>query len=268
MIYLQPHRRPGGRVARTISVIVILIIVASVMAIVFIPHIFSGIFISIARPFWHTEFSVKSGSLKSPEQLLAENEELRRQIMNMEHRMGEVRFLEQKNIELESLIGHFVGTTTDEHGSSRVLLGAVLIRPPLSPYDELIIDIGEDDGVSLGDFVYASDILIGSISTVNRNTSRVRLFSSPGEKHQVIIGVDGFATTAIGKGGGQYQAQISRETSISEGDLVINSSSDNMPFGHISSIIRDQTQPFVTVLFSLPANLYQVRWVTVDVSHK
>src|SRR3989344_5593533 len=44
------------------------------------------------------------------------------------------------------------------------ILGAVLLRPPATPYDTLVIDIGSDEGVALGGTVSAGGtIMIGTI---------------------------------------------------------------------------------------------------------
>jgi len=90
------------------------------------------------------------------------------------------------------------------------------------------------------------------------------LFSSPGEKYQVMIGSSHAPISAVGRGGGQYQAQISRDAHVSEGDIVNSPGLNDAPFGIVTAVLSDPAQPFQTVLFAPPVNVYQLRWVLVD----
>ena len=120
-------------------------------------------------------------------------------------------------------------------------------------------------GLAAGDKVYASEsVLIGSISEVLGSTSRVKLYSSPGESYQVLVGSSSVVATALGRGGGQYSAELPRVVVVSEGDFVIAPSLFDKPFGIVSGVISDPAQPFITVLFAPPVNVFQERWVLVQ----
>ncbi len=228
---------------------------------VWAPHFFPAIFNSIARPFWRMEFSLQSGSLHSPEQLLNENENLKRQLLDAQVRLQTIQMTEIENAEFKAMMGR--ASTTPR------ILSAVLKRPPFSKYDELIIDAGQDKGFSTTSTIYASgNILIGKVSDVLGETSKVTLFSSPGQKYDVLIGSQHAPATAIGRGGGQYEAQLSRDTKVVEGDIVISLSLNNKAFGIVTGVLSDPAQPFETVLFAPPVNVYQLRWVLVDVKGK
>ena len=139
------------------------------------------------------------------------------------------------------------------------------MRPPVAPYDEFIIDIGQDFNVAVNDSVYApGNILIGHISEVLAHTSAVTLFSSPGQTFSVLVGSDAAPATAVGLGGGQYQAQLPRNIIVSVGDQVVVPSISTTPFGIVTSVTNDPTQAFETIMFAPPINLYQMRWVLVD----
>ncbi|MBU6426820.1 hypothetical protein KGQ27_01095 [Patescibacteria group bacterium] len=265
------------------------------------PHFLPSLFTSVAVPFWRAEFSVASGSLQSPQQLLDENESLKLQLAADELRLNTVRSVELENAELKDLLGRSVdvsifnagGTgadaTSTQTASSSIgvsreyatflrmissqkpaqsrIISPILMRPPFVPYDELIIDGGSDIGFSTGDKVYApGNVLIGKIVDTLNRTSKVILFSSPGQTYQVMLASSSVSITAIGRGGGQYSAQVSRDISVKAGDFIINPSLNDRAFGVVFHVIADPTQPFQTVLFAPPVNLYQLKWVMIDKS--
>jgi cell shape-determining protein MreC len=253
----------------------------------FTPHLFPSIFTAIARPFWRLEFSIESGALKSPETLLNENEALTSQLADAQVRLDTIGAIESENSELKALLGRdtTVSATISNSSTSTLstnstnsktssksiqrnvetrILAAVLKRPPFSPYDELIIDIGNDYKLSTSSTVYADGgVLIGRVIDVLSTTAKVKLFSSPNEKYEVLVGISHTPATAIGRGGGQYETNVSRDTVVKEGDFVFNSSLSDKPFGIVSAVLLDPTLPFETILFAPPVNVYKLKWVLV-----
>lgn len=260
MTYLQTHRRPYQQQRRALVIIGgVIVVVVGVMHVT-LPHLFPAFFTAIARPFWRTEFSIENGALNSPAKLLADNQSLLRQLDEARIRLDTIGAVESENRELKVLLGR--GTTTPVRNPG--ILAAVLMRPPLSAYDELIIDIGRDHALATSSLVYVpGDILVGRVVDVLGTTAKVTLFSSAGESYPVLIGQTHAAATAVGRGGGHYEAQVSRDTAVIEGDFVLNAGFSNKPFGIVSAVLLDPTQPFKTVLFAPPVNIYQLRWVVV-----
>jgi cell shape-determining protein MreC len=225
-----------------------------------LPNVISGTWTAIARPFWRIEFSAESGGLRSISTVLAENEALRRELAEATARVDTIHFVELENAELKRMLGRNVSTSTQSS-----LLAAVLQRPPFGAYDELIIDIGKDSGLTVGDKIYApGKILIGQVGAVLGKTAKVILFSSPGSKYEVMIGPRHVPATAIGRGGGQYEAQVARDIPIKEGDFVEVPSLSDLPFAVVTSVISDPAQPFETIMFAPAVNVYQLRWVLVE----
>lgn len=260
MTYLQANKRSNRKQKRIVfvSALVALIITAIIF---WAPHFFPAVFNTIARPFWRMEFSVQSGSLRSPSQLISENQSLKQQLTDAEVRLATIQAIEVENNDLKALMGRASSTPR--------ILAAVIKRPPFSRYDELIIDAGADRGFSTTSTVYApGNVPIGKVSDVLGETSKVTLFSSPGQKYEVQIGSAHAPATAIGRGGGQYEAQLSRDVKVTEGDLVISPGLNDKAFGVVTGILSDTTQPFETILFAPPVNVYQIRWVLVDVRGK
>jgi len=242
-----------------------------------VPHFLPALFTTAVRPFWRMEFSIMSGSLSSPSALLAENESLKIKLSELTAQNDSFGLIQTENNELLNLLGRpdatkVTGTSTSSSSlnlfsSSSVgkILAAVLVRPPLAAYDELIIDVGLDKDIQLGAKVYApGNILIGTTTDILGETAKVNLFSSPGQKYPVLIGASHIPATAIGRGGGQYEAQVPQATAITEGDLVLDSTFSDGIFGKVTKVLNDPAQPFETILFSPQVNLYQIRWVLID----
>lgn len=223
----------------------------------FRPSFFPALFTTLARPFWRAQFSLAAGSMQTPEELLADIQRLQQQLDEAAVRLQTIGAVESENEELKSLMGR--ASTTP------YILAAVIERPPVAAYDELVIDAGTDSGFSAGNNVYAAgDVLIGRISQVLGQTSKVRLLSSAGETYSVLVGPNHAPATAVGRGGGQYEAELPRGIKVSEGDFVLAPALNDRPFGVVSSVLSDPAQAFEKILFAPPVNLYQIRWVLVD----
>ena len=257
MTYLQSHSTTRNRRTRLIVVVIVILIVVTAIVNVLAPHFFPAVFLSIARPYWRATFSISSGSLRSPAALLLENENLRNRIDSLQTDNDQIEALKNENSELKALLGRA--------STSPYKLAAVLERPPYAGYDRIIIDVGTSQGLKVGNIIYApGNIRIGKISDVFSQTSKVTLYSSPGQTYQVLIGHGHTPATALGRGGGQYTAELPRDVTVAAGDIVSATTLNDDFFGVVSAIEADPAQPFKTVYFAPPVNIYQLRWVLVD----
>ncbi len=177
--------------------------------------------------------------------------------MSAEVQLQSTRALQLENEELKSLLGRASSTPKT--------LAAILKRPPLVPHDEFIVDIGRDGGIVLGQKVYApGDVLIGHVVDVMGHTSKVKLLSSPGERYEVLVGEARTPTTAHGRGGGQYLAEVPSDIVVKDGDIIISPALGDAVFGLVTAVVSDPTQPFETILFAPPINIYDLRWILID----
>ncbi len=250
-------RRSGSVRAVTITVSIMMIVIIAVRFA--FPSVFPGLFTAVARPFWRVEYSISSGQLDSVESLLAANQDLSRKLDESEVRSRSATELNSENDQLKALMGR--ASTTDR------ILAAVIAKPPFAPYDELLLDIGSDTGLIAGNMVYATGMIpIGRITDVLTHSSKVLLFSSPGQTFSVQIGGANVPATAVGQGGGQYSAELPRTTAVSQGDPVSIPSLKSNLYGIVSAVVSDPSEPFETILFAPPVNIYQLRWVLVEKS--
>lgn len=163
--------------------------------------------------------------------------------------------LEAENTKLRTLLGGRIET-------DQAILAEVILHPPSSPYDTLVIDIGAKDGVNAGDSVRAEGFIVGEISSTLENTSVVKLWSHPDNLLDVSIG-DMFSGRAEGQGGGSFHIRAPRDTSVSEGDAVLAPGLDGLILGVIGKIVRDAENPFADIYVISPVNIRTVRFVEV-----
>lgn len=260
MTYLRPHNRERTRRNRTIAVIVIVIAAVVGMTQALAPHAFPVFFNAIARPFWREKFAFESGAFRTPSQILAENEELSRQLsdLRMAYASSSIAVMENQNRELLAVFGR--ASTTPR----QFVLGAVLAKPGTLPYDVLIVDVGREDGISTTSLVYAPGrVLIGHIKELYARSAKVVLYSSPRETYSVAIGEKRVPATAVGRGGGQYEAEVPHGSNIQAGETVVTASLYDRAFGVVVSVITDPSNPFDKILVAPPVNIFELRYVLV-----
>lgn len=192
-------------------------------------------------------FASKRSIVEENDLLRAENARLRAEVLDRE-------LLKERIAVLEKTLGR-------AHDENRILAN-VLAGPPRSTYDTLVIDIGEDHTIATGDrVVYAGSGVVGSVAEVYAHTSKVKLFSFPGEEIAVLLGTSTMPITAEGRGMGNFEAHVPRESLVAEGDEVITP--DDLVIGIVGAVVRDDTLPYVRVLFSTPFNITEMRVVEV-----
>ena len=243
------------------------LIILAVILLAIILFGFSGIFSSstlfVASPIFSVRdsfnnwYQFKSYVIKDKESLVNENLKLKERLIESEMKLITLGVLENENSELKSLLG----IRTEER---RGIVASVLLRPPQVPYDIIIIDIGEDDGVKEGMLVGVyGDILLGFVEEVFNDTSRVRLYSRSGEKVNVFINNTNIFTTAVGSGGGNFEITIPRVDEVEVGSLVTTLGTEAFVLGIVEFIKADMADAFQRVLFRIPVNIQELKWVEV-----
>ncbi len=153
-------------------------------------------------------------------------------------------------------------------GKSQVpqILADVLARPPVSPYDTLLLSEGTRVGVSLGMgvFVPSTDqtnggiMPIGVVSFVTADFSRATLFSAPGVQTAAWVGVARIPLTLLGLGGGVFSASIARAAMVVVGDVVFVPGLGTPPMGKVVRIDSNPSSPVVVLRIQPTVNLFSV----------
>lgn len=217
---------------------------------------------------WRAENSVGSffsgniGVLNSKKSLLNENGLLKEQIDMQKEEYALLDILKKENNDLKNILNR-------NKSGQKFLLGAVLVKPFLSPYDTIITDIGTADGVKVGDQVLADgNIYLGYVSEVYDKTSKVVLYSSPGEKVKVLIGEGNIEKEAVGLGNGNFSVELPREVDVKEGDLIVIPSISSNIFGVVEKVEFKESDSFQDVLFKNPVNIAELKWIEVLLPNK
>jgi len=220
----------------------------------------------VAAPFWNARVYLSShmeeylALVKTKQTIANENKKLRASVEQSRLLSRERNLLAEENRELKERLGR------GETPINRVL-AVVLSRPDQTPYDTLIIDAGTRDGVAVGDRVAAYEtVILGTILVAYESTSLVKLFSSPDEEIEITIGEEYVPAVARGIGGGNFEASLPRGLSVREGDTVSFPSISTEIAGVVEKIKVQSADAFQSILFKIPVNLYELRYVEVLVS--
>lgn len=147
----------------------------------------------------------------------------------------EVRYLQTENASLRQRLG-----SEDE----RRIAAGVIGRPAALPYDVLVIDRGEEDGVIKDAPVYAGEYhVIGFVAAVYRHSSVVALVTTPGFTSTVFVYGPNIYTTAEGQGGGVIRIHVPQGINLNAGDMVVMPSLSPGIYGTITAVDSVPSRP-------------------------
>lgn len=195
-------------------------------------------------------------SFASRGELLKENEALHLELKEAEAKLVNYNIISKENADLKKILGRV--------DRQKLLLGAVLAKPNRSPYDTLLVDVGSQNGVKKDMLVLAyGEAPIGVVSEVRTKSSLIRLFSSPGETHTVVIGEKQISASAFGVGGGNFRILLPKDAEVSLGDTVSLPGEKPRILGTVEKIEQSDTDTFARILFKSSTALFELRHVFV-----
>jgi rod shape-determining protein MreC len=263
MTYLRRSNPKGKKeLVRKVGLVVLIVFLFSIHLV--FPHFYGSIFYPITSVFWRSGAFIGDtvshyiGLASSKKSLIVENERLQKEMLSFTPSLLMLDSLRRENETLRALLGR--------SNSGRMILATVLSRPPFSPYDSLIIDVGIDQGLAVGDKVYAStDVLLGDIVEVYRNTAKVDLFSSPGRVFPVLVGPSALQVEAEGRGGGNFRVILPTEVGVEKGDPVRFAQSKSNVVGVIEDIEVDSSDSLQEIRFKMPLSISEISYVEVNI---
>ncbi len=164
------------------------------------------------------------------------------------HDATELQHLREENASLRALLG-------DEE-EPRVAAG-VIGRPTALPYDVLMLDKGEADGIALNAPVYAREnTVIGFVVAVYAQSSLVALVSTPGFTSTVYVYGPNIYTTAVGIGGGVTRIHVPQGIALATGDLIIIPSLSKGVYGAVNAVdsVPELPEQYGYVTSDIPIN--------------
>ncbi|MEK7554025.1 MAG: rod shape-determining protein MreC [Patescibacteria group bacterium] len=168
--------------------------------------------------------------------------------------------LANENQALTKKVENISGLVPDVDG----VTAGVVARPPLSPYDTLVLSAGSGDGVVLGMEAFgAGNVPIGIISSVSSDFSRATLFSAPGVTVNGWVGKNNLPLVIKGAGGGTMSASVARSANIVVGDTVFAPGPGMLPIGRVVRVDNDPSSTSVTLRITPALNLFSIAWVSL-----
>jgi len=222
--------------------------VVGVGALFLIRSFWPSLFFSLTSPLFSIGNAVSSS--------LVSEEELR--LIADRILLNENTSLREEVKELKKLLG-------SEDVSSNAVIAGVIARPPLTPYDVVLVGVGSDDGVSPGVLVSAQGgVPIGVVETAAMHHARIALFSSAGRKTEGWTGEEKIPVTLEGEGAGAFIAEVPRDAEISEGSLIYVPGPGSRPIGKVVRIDADASSPVATLRIEPLVNIFSVTQVRIE----
>lgn len=149
------------------------------------------------------------------------------------------------------------------------IVAGVLARPPLSPYDTLVVSLGTVLRAQQGALVYGpGGVPIGTVEQSEKGIARVLLYSSPGRKVDGWIGAKRFPVTLSGESAGAFTASIAHASSVVVGDVLYLPGPGALPAGTVASVESDPSST-EDILFIVPyINIFSIPWVLITAGHE
>jgi cell shape-determining protein MreC len=260
---IYPLKSKERRTSRLPIIFVIIIFVGLSMFGILLPNVARNTAYTISLPVWLMKDSLKNsfsgviGFFESKKALVDRNNTL----------LSDIESLKLKQVDYETIIkeNEDLKTTLGRKGESSRVTGAILSKPPESPYDTLVIDIGSNEGILPGSKVYISDtVLIGLVTSVTSHTSLVELFSTGGKKHEANLSRTGATYTLIGQGGANYKLEVPKDSDILWGDMFVYLGGKSSVIGSVYYIDTNSQSSFKTIYLRIPGNVFSSKWVFVE----
>lgn len=205
-----------------------------------------------------------SDQLMSQQQLLSENARLRERLLQQDAQLQLLGFLQQENDKLRALLG-----------SAPVVQGQRLIAEVLSVYShpfshQVVLNKGSNDGVVEHQPVIDEKGVVGQIVSVGPTSSRAILISD--NTHAISVRSERTGVRTVVEGLGQWDMlrviHLPLSTDIREGDRLLTSGLDGRfpegyPVAEVTQVIKEASQPFMTVYAHPYASLDRIRHVLV-----
>ncbi len=261
MIYLLPSKK--GNRKKFLPFIVVTFFICLIFLVNLIsPSFFGAAANKLGIPVWKsggflfTQISNLQAFVHSRVKLLEMNRNLRSELLNANTKLLSLSVLEHENNELKA----FWGRKDNIEG----IMASVLVKPPQSFYDTLVLDIGKEDSVSAGDIVMMGDgVVLGTLDEVYAKTSRAKLFSSVDTETVAVVDRNNIGVTLIGKGGGNFEIKVPQEVDIVQGDTIILPGINPTIVAVVGEIESNPTNSFKRVFCKTPVNVAELRWVSI-----
>lgn len=232
----------------------------------FFPIFNRSLWTTVSKPFWSTSqkvsltFSATINFFKFKSNLISENTNLKDQINTLKLKVADYDLLVKENEDLKNL-------TSRKENVDRIS-ARIISKPPQSPYDTLILDVGSNEGVSVHSDVYLSDsVLVGNVTAVTEHSSVVEMYSTGDKKNNAVLERTGASYELIGDGGGDFHIQTPKDADVLWGDVFVLSDLSSGILATVYYIDSSSQSSFKTIYLRVPGNVFQSKWVLIDTNN-
>lgn len=191
--------------------------------------------------------------------LINKNSNLENELLRLKFKETDYNVLSQEFEDLKTQLGR-------EASPSRIV-SKILSKPPFSPYDTLIIDVGSLDGVALGNKVYISDnIIVGFIKNATPHTSLVELFSNGDSEQEATLSRTGASFLLKGQGGANLEVEVPKDTDVLWGDIFLYPKFGASMIGSVYYIDTSSQSSFKKIYIRVPGNIFSATYAFVEKS--
>ena len=213
---------------------------------------------TLARPVW----SVRAMLFGSTEDTLTEATASKADLIAKNKLLSqEVYDLQVNNLALtsETLAPH-IETTLHQN----TVMVKVISKPPLTPYDVFVVDTSART-LPAGSLVYLGDnVLIGTVSQSTSRSALVSLYSSGSLVTPVDVLRTGETIALKGQGGGNFEAILPKDFSISPGDILVDRGATRSVIAQVYSVDESSGGSFKKAYARIPTNIFQAEWLFVS----
>lgn len=252
MIYLRNNRR-NAWIENKSAIYLICVGLILVGSFIFLRAGLQSLLFTVFSPFLRaynsTVYNIKLGAnyFVPDFKLQKENTELLEEITRLRQEVFDHRVAELENDELRERL---------DMKKDNFLSAAILLSPPRTPYDTLIIDRGEYDGARVGHRILLGDrVALGIIENVSNNQSTVKLFSAPDSVTEVVVERTGAIVELVGAGGGNFKLDLPLGSDIAKDDLLLVSGLPRRAVAQVVEIKSDDATSFLNIYLQLPIPL-------------
>jgi len=261
MSYLLDRKKKNRKIRNVFLIILLLVILFYFRE--SIARGFSYLGYSIFRPVLVVgnnigdKFDNFSINFKSKEALLLENENLKNEKEELSTKITNLEILQKENDSLREIFNR-------TKQKKNLILSTILLKPYFIFFDTLVIDIGEDEGLIVGDLVLAhGDVPLGRISEVYPKSAKVTLFSSSKEVTNVLISGKNIYMDLMGRGGGNFEMILPRDLVLEKGTEVLLPNIDNYVLAKVEGVITDPRESYQKAILRSPVNIQELKFVQV-----
>jgi rod shape-determining protein MreC len=175
--------------------------------------------------------------------------------------------LESQNLNLKKVVKYI------EKSSTPLIPARVIGRSPDAWWEVITIDVGSNKAIKTGDVVMSIGGLVGRVTEVSHNTSRVLLISDYNSRVGAALARTGYQGFIKGQGTSiglmEFYAKVG---DVKIGDVVTTSNissifPSDIPIGKVTAInLNKSPAPEAQIEFTAPVDFLD--WVVVDLAEK